>query len=105
GMRAAVPAMIFLAVAYVLYTLTVESRRRSGIAALVLVLAVLVALAVTGPGSRPHDGSGGELIPIALANIIAWMTGYSVRQRRRYVVSMQARAPSKAVAEERLRIA
>jgi signal transduction histidine kinase len=105
GMRPVVPGLIFLAVAYVLYTLTVESRRRSGIAALVLVLAVLVALAVTGPGSRPQDGSGGEFIPIALANIIAWMTGYSVRQRRRYVVSMQEQATSKAVAEERLRIA
>src|SRR6202007_1909700 len=37
--------------------------------------------------------------------VIAWMTGYSVRQRRRYVVTLQQQAASSAVAEERLRIA
>ena len=37
--------------------------------------------------------------------IIAWFTGYIVRQRRRYAVRLQDEAASKAVAEERLRIA
>ncbi len=43
--------------------------------------------------------------PVAFVNIIAWMTGYSVRQRRLYVVRLQHQAASSAVAEERLRIA
>ena len=37
--------------------------------------------------------------------IIAWFTGYIVRQRRRYALRLQDEAASKAVAEERLRIA
>ena len=37
--------------------------------------------------------------------IIAWFTGYIVRQRRRYAIRLQDEAASKAVAEERLRIA
>jgi signal transduction histidine kinase len=37
--------------------------------------------------------------------VIAWMTGYSVRQRRLYVVTLQQQAANSAVAEERLRIA
>ncbi len=37
--------------------------------------------------------------------IIAWFTGYIVRQRRRYAIGLQDEAASKAVAEERLRIA
>ena len=41
----------------------------------------------------------------ALASVIAWMTGYSVRQRRLYVVRLQQQAASSAVADERLRIA
>jgi signal transduction histidine kinase len=44
-------------------------------------------------------------VPVALANVIAWMTGYSVRQRRLYVVTLQHQAANSAVAEERLRIA
>jgi signal transduction histidine kinase len=37
--------------------------------------------------------------------IVAWFTGYIVRQRRRYALRLQDEAASKAVAEERLRIA
>ena len=40
-----------------------------------------------------------------LCVIIAWGSGYSVRQRRRYAVRLQDEAASKAVAQERLRIA
>ena len=40
-----------------------------------------------------------------LCVIIAWTSGYSVRQRRRYAVRLQDEAASKAVAQERLRIA
>ena len=37
--------------------------------------------------------------------IVVWTIGYTVRQRRRYAVSLQDEAASKAVAQERLRIA
>jgi signal transduction histidine kinase len=100
-----VTAMVFLAAAYVLYTVTVESRRRTGAAALGLVLVVSIFLAASGHGAGPRSAGAAVLIPVALANIIAWMTGYSVRQRRLYVVRLQQQAASSAVAEERLRIA
>jgi signal transduction histidine kinase len=99
-----VPAVIFLAAAFVLYTVTVQGRKRTGAAALILVLAVIVFLAAAGSnGQRAETGT--FLVPVALANVIAWMTGYSVRQRRLYVVTLQEQAANSAVAEERLRIA
>ncbi len=54
---------------------------------------------------RGHAAPAAEFVPIGLANVIAWMTGYSVRQRRLYVVTLQHQAANSAVAEERLRIA
>jgi len=99
-----VTAAIFLAAAYVLYTVTVASSKRSGVTALGLVLATMVVIGSAGPRQDPGTGPG-VLIPVALASIIAWMSGYSVRQRRLYVVRLQHQAASSAVAEERLRIA
>jgi signal transduction histidine kinase len=101
----AVPAAIFLDAAFVLYTVTVESRRRTGAAALGLMLAVMVTLTATSHNLRPRAETAGEFVPVALANVLAWMTGYSVRQRRLYVVTLQHQAANSAVAEERLRIA
>ena len=103
GLGPAVSGVIFLAAAFVLYTVTVEARRRSGFAALILLLVVMAFLAVAQ--LRPHHMAGGVLVPVALAGVIAWMTGYSVRQRRLYAVTVQQQAANSAVAEERLRIA
>jgi signal transduction histidine kinase len=96
-------ALVFLSAAYVLYTVTVTSSRRTGAAALALALALLVFIGGTGRGRS--EGAPAELVPVGLATVIAWMTGYSVRQRRLYVVRLQQQAASSAVAEERLRIA
>jgi len=102
-MTSSVGTVIFLAAAYVLYTVTVTSSKRTGAAALGLVLAAMVVAGSTGQGRAGvlNDGRA----PVAFVNIIAWMTGYSVRQRRLYVVRLQHQAASSAVAEERLRIA
>ncbi len=106
GLGPALPALIFLSAAFVLYTVTVESRRRSGLAALGLLLAIMAFDSVAGGISSPRSHVGpGDLIPVALAAIIAWMTGSSVRQRRLYAVTVQQQAANSAVAEERLRIA
>jgi signal transduction histidine kinase len=96
---------VFLAAAFVLYTVTVEGRRRTGAAALGLMLAVMVSLTVADASGQPRHDIGGQFVPVSLANVIAWMTGYSVRQRRLYVVTLQHQAANSAVAEERLRIA
>jgi signal transduction histidine kinase len=96
---------IFVPAAFVLYTVTVEGRKRTGAAALVLILVVMIFIGIAD-GSGAHGANAGTpIVPVALANVIAWMTGYSVRQRRLYVVTLQQQAASSAVAMERLRIA
>jgi signal transduction histidine kinase len=96
-------SVVFLSAAYVLYTVTVTSTRRTGAAALALALALLVFIG--GTARNRSEGAPAVLVPVGLASVIAWMTGYSVRQRRLYVVRLQQQAASSAVADERLRIA
>ena len=96
----------FLPVAYVLYLVaaTYEHRRAAArvlIAVFATLLADAVLLRLTGGDVVPDGG----LVSAALCVIIAWFTGYIVRQRRRYALRLQDEAASKAVAEERLRIA
>jgi signal transduction histidine kinase len=92
-------SVMFLAAAYVLYTVTVARNKQTGVAALTLALAVITVTVLLG-----HH-SNGVYVVAAFALIIAWMTGYSVRQRRLYAQMLQHEAASSAVAEERLRIA
>jgi signal transduction histidine kinase len=95
----------FLPVAYVLYLVAATyEHRRAAARVLIAVFATLLADAVLlglNGGDVPNTG----LISAALCVIIAWFTGYIVRQRRRYALGLQDEAASKAVAEERLRIA
>jgi signal transduction histidine kinase len=96
----------FLPVAYVLYLVaSTYSRRRDAVRVLVAVFVTLIAdnalMAVGWNGFFQPSA----LIPVTLALIIFWTVGYTVRQRRSYAVSLQDEAASKAVAQERLRIA
>jgi signal transduction histidine kinase len=95
----------FLPVSYVLYLVAATyGTRRTAMRVLACVFGTIAADAVlleaTGNGFL-----GGNLIPVALCVTIAWFTGYTVRQRRSYAVRLQDEAASKAVTEERLRIA
>jgi signal transduction histidine kinase len=96
----------FVPVAYVLYLVAATyERRRDAIRVLVAVYLTLVAdtaLLMIGWGGFFNEGG---LISVALCVIVVWGIGYNVRQRRRYAVSLQEEAASKAVAQERLRIA
>ncbi len=96
----------FLPVAYVLYLVAATyETKRDAVRVLVAVGLTLVGVATVltfGPG---HEFNGSSLFPVVLCVIIAWTSGYSVRQRRRYAVRLQDEAASKAVAQERLRIA
>ena len=104
GMAIAAAAVVFIAAAYALYAVTLTSSKRTGVAALGLVLALMVIITTTSR-DRPSVVLGGAYAPVALANVLAWTIGYSVRQRRLYVVRLQQQAASSAVADERLRIA
>jgi signal transduction histidine kinase len=96
----------FLPVGYVLYLVAATyEHKRAAVRVLIAVFATLAAdtvlLYLTGGGYLGHGG----MVSVALCVIIAWFTGYIVRQRRRYALRLQDEAASKAVAEERLRIA
>jgi signal transduction histidine kinase len=101
------PPLALLAAAYVLYTVTVTGTRQTGVAALGLALAVLAVVVLLARGGYlpANRGGGVPVVVVGAALVIAWMTGYSVRQRRLYAVTLQHQAASSAVAEERLRIA
>ena len=72
--RSAAAAVIFLAVAYALYAVTLTSSKRTGVAALGLVLALMVIITTTGR-DRPPFVLGGAYAPVALANVLAWTVG------------------------------
>jgi signal transduction histidine kinase len=96
----------FLPAAYVLYLVAATYERRPDavrvLAAVFITLLADVALLVLG--LRAGFNPGGA-ISVALCMTIAWTAGYTVRQRRRYAVRLQEEAASKAVTQERLRIA
>jgi signal transduction histidine kinase len=94
---------VLYAAGYVLYVVTVEASRRTGIAALALGLTPAVMVFFIGNGQAGNYG--GDAVPTAFVLLISWMIGHSVRQRRLYADTLQEQAASKAVAEERLRIA
>jgi signal transduction histidine kinase len=106
GMAQSASALMFVTASYVLYVVTVTSSKRTGATALALVLAAILGIVLgASPARQPDPEPGNVFVPVALANVIAWIAGYSVRQRRLYIVSLQHQAASSAVAEERLRIA
>ncbi len=96
----------FLPAAYVLYLVAATYEHRQAavrvLAAVFVTLLADIALVVIGLGGGFNPG--GAML-VALLVIIAWTAGYTVRQRRRYAVRLQDEAASKAVAQERLRIA
>jgi signal transduction histidine kinase len=100
----ALPSVALVAMAYVLYQLTVTSTRRVGIAALGGGLTEVVVIVAATHSHILANGS--DLgFPGAFGLVLGWLTGYSVRQRRAYVEVLQVQAASSAVAQERLRIA
>jgi signal transduction histidine kinase len=100
------PLLFFLPVAYVLYVVAATyEQRQDAVRALTAVFATLIIdiqLAADRDATRFNKN---VLLLVALCVIVVWTAGYTVRQRRSYAVRLQAQAASKAVAEERLRIA
>jgi signal transduction histidine kinase len=104
GAGIAASIVVFLAAAFVLYLVTATNNRQTGAAALALALAAIGLIVIADKQLR-GDGADAAYVAVAFAEVIAWMTGYSVRQRRLYAQTLQHQAASSAVAEERLRIA
>jgi signal transduction histidine kinase len=95
----------FLPVAYVLYLVAATyGRRREAVRMLAAVFVTLIADNVLVAAGW-HGFEPGALVSVTLGLTISWTVGYTVRQRRSYSVRLQDEAASKAVAQERLRIA
>jgi signal transduction histidine kinase len=95
----------FLPVAYVLYLVAATyGRRREAVRVLAAVFVTLIADNVLVAAGW-HGFEPGALVSVTLGLTISWTVGYTVRQRRSYAVRLQDEAASKAVAQERLRIA
>jgi len=102
----AVATTFFAPVAYVLNLVAATyERRRDAIRVLAAVYVTLIFDAVLLMIGWNGAFNPGGVISVALFMIVVWAIGYNTRQRRRYAVSLQDEAASKAVAQERLRIA
>ncbi|MBY8872785.1 sensor histidine kinase [Micromonospora sp. PLK6-60] len=91
----------FLVVDLVLGLVTARAPRRVSLAAAGVVLVVQVAAGFVNPAVDPVD----RAVVSALAVVTAWVTGNSVRNRRRHAEQLRAHAAAETVAAERLRIA
>jgi signal transduction histidine kinase len=101
-----VALIYFLPAAYVLYLVAATyERRQDAVRVLAAVFATLLANVALLWLSMNSGFSPAGAISVALCLIIVWTAGYTVRQRRRYAVRLQDEAASKAVTQERLRIA
>jgi signal transduction histidine kinase len=105
GPRGITP-VTFLPVAAALFLVAATyERRRDAVWVLAAVFATLAADTELA-ALRGSDGfNQGNLVLLSLCMIIVWTAGYSMRQRRSYAVRLQEEVASKAVAQERLRIA
>jgi signal transduction histidine kinase len=100
------PAVVYIYVAYVLYTVTVGGSRRAGLVAAAVPLTIVIVTEILVhlhriPADRGSVNSGWAIFAL----VVAWMAGDSARQRRRYVTLLQYEAATSAVTGERLRIA
>ena len=89
--------------AYVLYMVAATCRRR--VAAIALAGTLCLVLGESFNVWRSDGGRLGSAVTPGLILIIFWGLGSAVRQRRAYANGLQRQAASRAVAEERLRIA
>ncbi len=97
GLIVVVPAI------YVLFTVAATSPRRT--AAIALACALVTVVAETFRVWATDSGRLSSTLPLALFLIISWGFGSAGRQRRLYADGLRQQAASRAVAEERLRIA
>ncbi len=89
--------------AYVLYMVAATCRRR--VAAIALAATLCLVLGESFNVWTSDGGRLGSAVTLGLILIIFWGFGSAVRQRRAYANGLQRQAASRAVAEERLRIA
>ncbi|THA29084.1 sensor histidine kinase [Streptomyces sp. A1277] len=101
---AEIPLAQFLAVDVALYFVAATRPMRTGVVALLMSLAVLVAFVSSRALAGWVAGTSSELA-VALTAAVAWLVGRSVYESRRHEADLTARATDRALVAERLRIA
>ncbi|MGW2477295.1 sensor histidine kinase [Streptomyces sp. NPDC001665] len=101
---AEIPLAQFLAVDVALYFTAAVRPLRTGVLALVMSVAVLVAFVGGRALARWPAGTSAELA-VALTAVVAWLVGRSVHESRKHDADLTARATDRALVAERLRIA
>ncbi|MEU2584426.1 sensor histidine kinase [Streptomyces avermitilis] len=99
-----VPLAQFLVVDVALYFIAAAHRRRTGVIALSMALAMLVTWMAVRLLSGWGVGMSAELA-VALVTVIAWLLGNATHRTRAYADRLSAQAAEQAVTAERLRIA
>ncbi|MET7882063.1 sensor histidine kinase [Streptomyces avermitilis] len=99
-----VPLAQFLVVDVALYFIAAAHRRRTGVIALSMALAMLVTWMAVRLLSGWDVGMSAELA-VALVTVIAWLLGNATHRTREYADKLSAQAAEQAVTAERLRIA
>jgi signal transduction histidine kinase len=99
-----IPLAQFLSVEVALYVVAATRPRRTGVTALSMALALLVAYMAVRVLSGWSVGTSAELA-VALTAVIAWLLGDATHRTREYAERIGAQAAEQAVTAERLRIA
>lgn len=95
----------FLAATVAVCSVAATRSRRTSIAAAAAALGVLTMYSLTmGVAEHAAVRPASELA-LAMAVVVAWMVGNSIRQRRDYAERLHAQAAAQAITAERLRIA
>ncbi|MEU6409568.1 sensor histidine kinase [Microbispora sp. NPDC046933] len=101
---AEIPMPQFLAAGVAVFFIAAARPHGTGVAAVVMALVVLAGFLATRLLFGWPIGTSTELA-VALATVIAWLLGKSVRESREHAEEVRARAATQAVTDERLRIA
>ncbi|MFJ8507798.1 sensor histidine kinase [Streptomyces avermitilis] len=99
-----IPLEQFLVVDAALYFIASAHRRRTGVIALSMALAMLVTWMAVRLLRGWGVGMSAELA-VALVTVIAWLLGNATHRTREYADRLSAQAAEQAVTAERLRIA
>ncbi|MEU2026289.1 histidine kinase [Streptomyces sp. NPDC016469] len=99
-----IPLAQFLAVDVALYFTAAARPLRTGVLALVMSVAVLIAF-VGGRALAGWPAGTSAEVAVALTAVVAWLVGRSVHESRKHDAELTARATDRAIVAERLRIA
>ena len=97
---------LYLPAAYILFLVVATlDGRRTAITTLAMIVGIVLVSWVFNVSRNGLRNGSAVTVAYSMFLVAGWAGGHIVRQRRNYAIGLQDEAASKAVAEERLRIA